>query len=85
MDFAEMLERYLSSADFGRMQAFIAGMEPSRRAALLQFIADREVKAPAVGDPAPDFDLPLLGSDRRVRLSSFRGVQPVALVFGSYT
>ena len=45
----------------------------------------------APGDPAFDFELPLLttgGStltDERVRLSSFAGERPVALVFGSYT
>jgi len=44
------------------------------------------------GDPAFDFELPLLdGGDTAaptgvtVRLSSFAGTQPVALVFGSYT
>jgi hypothetical protein len=34
---------------------------------------------------APDFDLPLLNGSGRVRLSSFRGAKPVALIFGSYT
>jgi hypothetical protein len=38
-----------------------------------------------VGDPAPDFTLPLLDHSSQVTLSSFRGVRPVALVFGSYT
>lgn len=40
----------------------------------------------SVGEPAFDFDLSRL--DRpgdRVRLSSFAGHQPVALIFGSYT
>ncbi len=37
------------------------------------------------GDPAPDFDLPSLDGGSRVRLSDFRGVKPVVLVFGSYT
>src|SRR5262245_53466597 len=37
-----------------------------------------------VGDAAPDFELS--GRDRvPVRLSSFRGKQPVVLIFGSYT
>jgi hypothetical protein len=38
-----------------------------------------------VGDAAPDFSLRT--SDRKsvVQLSSFRGRQPVVLVFGSYT
>jgi peroxiredoxin len=37
------------------------------------------------GDLAPDFDLRLVQSENRVRLSSFRGTRPVALVFGSYS
>jgi hypothetical protein len=38
-----------------------------------------------VGDTAPDFDLPALDQPARVRLSDFRGRQPVVLIFGSYT
>ena len=38
-----------------------------------------------IGDPAPDFDLPLLDRTEQVRLSAFRGHRPVALIFGSYT
>ena len=38
-----------------------------------------------VGDSAPDFTLPLLDHSAQVTLSSFRGVRPVALIFGSYT
>ena len=38
-----------------------------------------------VGDTAPDFDLQTVDKTARVQLSSFRGKQPVALVFGSYT
>jgi hypothetical protein len=38
-----------------------------------------------IGDPAPDFDLPLVDGSGKVRLSSFRGEKPVVLVFGSYT
>ena len=37
------------------------------------------------GDAAPDFNLPTLDHASQVRLSSFRGSRPVALVFGSYT
>ncbi len=37
------------------------------------------------GDAAPDFELPTLDRRETVRLSSFRGSRPVALVFGSYT
>jgi hypothetical protein len=38
-----------------------------------------------VGDQAPDFELQFKKSPESVRLSSFRGDRPVALVFGSYT
>ena len=37
------------------------------------------------GSAAPDFDLELYDKSGRVQLSSFRGKQPVVLVFGSYT
>ena len=37
------------------------------------------------GDLAPDFTLPTLDKSSHVRLSSFRGKQPVVLVLGSYT
>ncbi|MGH9869562.1 MAG: hypothetical protein ACREAA_15520 [Candidatus Polarisedimenticolia bacterium] len=37
------------------------------------------------GDPAPDFTLPLQDGSGEVTLSSYRGRQPVVLVFGSYT
>ena len=40
-----------------------------------------------VGDVAPDFELQRLGGkdEARVKLSSFQGKRPVALIFGSYT
>src|SRR5271169_7125447 len=38
-----------------------------------------------VGQEAPDFDLATQDGKGRVRLSSLRAAQPVALVFGSYT
>ena len=37
------------------------------------------------GDTAPDFNLETLDHKSRVQLSSFRGVRPVVLIFGSYT
>ncbi len=37
------------------------------------------------GDLAPDFSLETVDRKSRVRLSEFRGKQPVVLVFGSYT
>jgi hypothetical protein len=48
--------------------------------------AEETAKLPKVGDVAPDFDLPMLGvKDKSVKLSSFLGDKPVALIFGSYT
>ena len=85
MTFQEMLKERLSPTDWQRLQAFTASMEPDRRAAMMQFIAQRETHAPAVGDEAPDFELPLLSSTESVRLSSFRNRKPVVLIFGSYT
>ena len=37
------------------------------------------------GQPAPDFSLPALDKGQAVQLSSFRGREPVVLIFGSYT
>ena len=37
------------------------------------------------GDAAPDFRLSTVDKSSDVTLSSFRGVKPVVLVFGSYT
>ena len=85
MDFFEQLQRHLSPKDFTRMQEWIAAQEPAVQAEMLQFILARETHAPAVGEAAPDFDLPRLGGGPPVRLSRFRGVRPVALIFGSYT
>ena len=41
--------------------------------------------APKAGDLAPDFTLASPDGSEPVRLSSFRGIAPVVLVFGSYT
>ncbi len=41
---------------------------------------------PGVGELAPDFTLPYAdNAEKSVKLSSFRGKKPVALIFGSYT
>ena len=37
------------------------------------------------GENAPDFSLGVLDKSETVQLSSFRGKEPVVLVFGSYT
>jgi len=43
-------------------------------------------RLPRPGDVAPDFELPMLGmKGETVKLSSFAGDRPVALIFGSYT
>ena len=83
--FMALLRKNLSEKDFGGMMAFVAAMPPERRAAMMQFLAERETLAPAVGANAPDFDLPRLSGAERVQLSHFRGRKPVALIFGSYT
>lgn len=83
--FMDLLRKHLSDKDFNRMMAFTAAMEPDRRTALMQFLAERETLAPAVGADAPDFKLPRIGIPEQVQLSSFRGRKPVALIFGSYT
>lgn len=44
-----------------------------------------DLEAPKVGELAPDFELQDPSGRVSVRLADFRGVRPVALVFGSYT
>jgi hypothetical protein len=83
--FLDVLQLRLSPTDWKRMLSFIGSMDPERRTALMAFLAQRETHAPAVGTEAPDFELPRLGSDERVRLSGFRNQKPVALIFGSFS
>ncbi len=61
-----------------------AGLSETLQSALDAVIA-RDEMGPAVGETPPDFFLKRMGSDEKVRLSSFRGQRPVALIFGSYT
>ena len=51
----------------------------------LEWQLDNDRRSPKVGDLAPDFELQDPSGHTAVRLSSFRGRRPVALVFGSYT
>lgn len=51
----------------------------------LDAVMRRDQMGPHEGETPPDFNLKRMGSDQRVRLSSFQGKKPVALVFGSYT
>ena len=48
-------------------------------------VAGRDDTGPEPGELPPDFSLKKKGSGERVRLSSFHGKRPVALIFGSYT
>ena len=43
------------------------------------------LKAPKVGDVAPDFSIFDIEGKNQIRSSDFRGKKPVALIFGSYT
>jgi hypothetical protein len=52
---------------------------------VVEALIERNETGPNVGELATDFCLKRLGSKEQVRLSSFQGQQPVALVFGSYT
>ena len=51
----------------------------------MEAVAQRDEMGPHAGDVPPDFNLKLMGSEDRVRLSSFKGQKPVVLIFGSYT
>ena len=58
-------------------------------ALVMERMKEREARTPALGSPAPDFELELLSPDGKRsgelrKLSDHRG-RPVALVFGSYT
>jgi peroxiredoxin len=44
-----------------------------------------DAQAPKIGDAAPDFELHDTSGGNPVRLSSFEGQKPVALIFGSFT
>ena len=46
---------------------------------------EHERATPNVGEMAPDFELHDANGQNPVKLSSFRGKKPVALIFGSYT
>lgn len=51
----------------------------------LDWQLSNDIMSPKVGDLAPDFELEDPSREHAVRLASFRGQRPVALVFGSYT
>ena len=51
----------------------------------MEAVVQRDEMGPHAGDVPPDFNLKLIGTEDRVRLSSFKGQKSVALIFGSYT
>ena len=51
----------------------------------MEAVVQRDEMGPHAGDVPPNFNLKLMGFENRVRLSSFKGQKPVALIFGSYT
>ena len=77
----------------------LGNLQDDDRSNFRKFINDYQVKlkststkqkpvgemGPHVGTVPPDFNLKRMGSEERVRLSSFKGQKAVALIFGSYT
>jgi tetratricopeptide (TPR) repeat protein len=76
--------RELSSV-YARLR--LASEEARERATVDRLEKDMAAKegGPRVDELAPDFGLPQVGRNQNVRLSSYRGKSPVALVFGSYS
>lgn len=66
------------------LDAIGSDLSPILREAMEAVVA-RDEMGPHVGDAPPDFNLKRMGSEERVKLSSFKGKKPVALIFGSYT
>jgi hypothetical protein len=83
----------------GVVREFVSGDTPDDSPLTLKTLMSREdyrdLSTPKLseGDPAFDFELPrhdfsdanAVTTGATVRLSEFRSVQPVALIFGSYT
>ena len=63
-----------------RMDGLPSGVQDA-----LNAVIARDEMGPMPGEQPPDFELKLMGSEERVRLSSFKGSRPVGLIFGSYT
>lgn len=82
---------FLFWAMYQKPESFSRVMKPLGAAAPFLFFPFetmwRQARAGHIhaGDAAPDFTLPVLDSKDTVTLASFRGRQPVVLVFGSYT
>ena len=76
--FREFIDDY-----WAKRKASSGGQMPARE--MLEAVVQRDEMGPHAGDVPPDFNLKLIGSEDRVRLSSFKWQKPVALIFGSYT
>jgi hypothetical protein len=55
------------------------------RRTLMRRQKELDKQAPRAGDLAPDFTLHDIEGKESMTLSDFRGVKPVALIFGSFT
>jgi hypothetical protein len=55
------------------------------RRTLMRRQKELDKRAPRAGDLAPDFTLHDIEGEESMTLSDFRGVKPVALIFGSFT
>ena len=62
-----------------------AGRTVADSAAGQALIEERRHNHPRVGDESPDFELDRHDGSGTLRLSSFRGAEPVVLIFGSLT
>ena len=66
------------------LDAVDSDLTPTLLEAMKAVVARDEI-GPQAGTVPPDFNLKRMGSEERVRLSSFKGQKAVALIFGSYT
>ena len=73
----DMAARYIATMDAKPPEERVPDWDETKRLMLR--------KAPAVGDEAPDFELPREDGSGHARLSALWSEKPVVLVFGSYT
>ena len=62
-----------------------ASQYPPKLQEVVGAVFQRDEMGPNEGETPPDFDLKRLGTEERVKLSSFKGRRPVVMAFGSYT
>ena len=73
----DMAARYIAAMDAKPPEERVPDWDETKRLMLRS--------APAVGDEAPDFELPREDGTGSARLSALWSEKPVVLVFGSYT